>query len=195
MRLTALTIGALALSPVAALAQQAAPAPATTPATTPAPAVGATIFDSAGVEIGKVDSITANAVVVNTGTAKIGLPLTSIGTGPKGPALSMTKADLDAAQAKQQAAASDAAKAKLVAGTAVTSLDGAAVGTIKAADGQYVTVTTAKGDLKVPPTGFSTNATGGVVIGMTSAQLAAATKAPAPAASPSAAATPAPAGN
>ena len=52
---------------------------------------------------------------------------------------------------------------------------GVALGTIKAADAQFVTLTTAKGDVKLPIAGFSADASGKIVAGITADQLAAAT--------------------
>lgn len=165
----ALTFGAMMLVPAAAQAQQAAP---TTAAATPT--VGATILDSAGVSLGTVDSVTPQAIVINTGTAKVPVPPTSIGKTDKGFAMAMTKADLDAAVAGAQAQAKAAVNAKLVPGTAVSTVAGAPLGTIKAADSQYVTLTTAKGDVKLPIAAFSANASGQVITSVTAADLDAA---------------------
>ncbi len=181
MRTLALTIGSLMMVPAAALAQQAQPAPGAAPAApaanaaATAPTVGATIYDSAGVALGTVASITPQAVILNTGTAQVPVPPTSIGKTDKGFAMAMTKADLDAAVASSQAQAQAAVKAKLTPGTAVAGLNGAALGTIKTADDQFVTVTTAKGDVKLPIAGFSADASGKVIVGITAEQLAAAT--------------------
>ncbi len=178
MRTLALTIGSLMMVPAAALAQQATPAPgAAAPAASAAtaPTVGATIYDSAGVSLGTVASITPQAVILNTGTAQVPVPPASIGKTDKGFAMAMTKADLDAAVASSQAQAQAAVKAKLVPGTAVSGLQGAPLGTIKSADAQFVTLTTTKGDVKLPIAGFSADASGKVIAGITADQLAAAT--------------------
>eukprot|EP01088_Endostelium_zonatum_P004904 TRINITY_DN16277_c0_g1_i1.p3 TRINITY_DN16277_c0_g1~~TRINITY_DN16277_c0_g1_i1.p3 ORF type:complete len:197 (-),score=11.74 TRINITY_DN16277_c0_g1_i1:140-730(-) len=181
MRTLALTIGSLMMVPAAALAQQAQPAPGAAPAApaasaaATAPTVGATIYDSAGVALGTVASITPQAVILNTGAAQVPVPPTSIGKTDKGFAMAMTKADLDAAVASSQAQAQAAVKAKLTPGAAVAGLNGAALGTIKTADDQFVTVTTAKGDVKLPIAGFSADASGKVIVGITAEQLAAAT--------------------
>lgn len=182
MRTLALTIGSVMMVPAAALAQQAEPgrtpmAPQTqaAPAAAAAPTVGATIYDSAGVSLGTVASITPQAVILNTGTAQVPVPPASIGKTDKGFAMAMTKADLDAAVATSQAQAQAAVKAKLVPGTAVSGLQGASLGTIKAADAEFVTLTTAKGDVKLPIAGFSADASGKVIVGITADQLAAAT--------------------
>ncbi|WP_210358864.1 hypothetical protein [Sphingomonas beigongshangi] len=175
MRTLALTIGAAMLVPAAAQAQQAAPAAPAAQATAATPTVGATIYDSAGVSLGTVAQVTPQAIILNTGTAQVPVPPSSIGKTDKGFAMAMTKADLDAAVASSQAQAQAALKAKLVPGTAVAGLNGTPVGTVKAADAQFVTVTTAKGDVKLPITGFSANAQGQVIVGLTAEQIAAAT--------------------
>lgn len=181
MRTLALTIGSLIMVPAAALAQQAQPAPgaaapaASANASATAPTVGATIYDSAGVALGTVASITPQAVVLNTGSAQVPVPPASIGQTDKGFAMAMTKADLDAAVASSQAQAQAALKAKLVPGTAVSGMQGAALGTIKTADADFVTLTTPKGDVKLPIGGFSADASGKVIVGITADQLAAAT--------------------
>ncbi|MBA3897869.1 MAG: hypothetical protein H0X36_12215 [Sphingomonadaceae bacterium] len=168
-----LTIAALGFTPASLSAQTAPAVPATAaPAATPAPTVGVSIYDSAGVEIGKVESVSGGAAVVAGPTGKFSLAVNSLSQSPKGLAIAMTKADLDAAAKRAQAAASGALAGKLVAGTAVSSVDGAAkLGTIKAADAQFVTLTTAKGDVKLPVAGFSADASGKVMLGMTAAQF------------------------
>lgn len=193
-RLSILTAGAAMMLPAAVYAQQAAPtAPAPATTATPAtatPTVGASIYDSAGVEIGKVESVASGAVVVGSPTGKFSLPSTSIGQGAKGLSIAMTKADLDAAAQQAKAASAGALASKLVAGTPVGSVDGAAtLGTVKSADAQFVTLTTAKGDVKLPVAGFAAGPSGNVILGMTAAQFNAAVGSAAPSAAPAAAGT------
>ena len=170
-------LSALAMTvPLAAQAQTAPAAPAATPAPAQgaAPAVGATVLDPQGGVVGTIDQITPQAIVINTGTNKVGVPPTAIGTSPKGPTVSMTKAELDAAYAQQQGQAQAEFKSKLVAGTMVHGLNGSMLGTIKAADAQFVTVTTKKGDVKLPVNGFGPGEGNSVRLGMTAEQLDAA---------------------
>ncbi len=175
----------LAISP--AMAQNA---PGRTTIQTPKPVAGATIYDPQGAAVGTIVSVTAEAVIVNTGTNQVALPPAAIGHNEKGLLVSVTKADLDAAAAKQHAAQQAKLQAMLVAGTAVSSSDGQAVGTIKAADPQYVTVTTAQGvDVKLPANAFTMSQTGGVQIAMTAANFNAAVAGSGAAPAPSAAAT------
>src|SRR3546814_4629346 len=94
----ALIIGAslLAVSPAAA---QNAPGRTAMAAQVTKPVAGATIFDPQGAAIGTIETVTADAVVVNTGTNKVALPPAAIGSNEKGLVASTTKADLDAAAA------------------------------------------------------------------------------------------------
>lgn len=194
-RFPILTIAAFALVPAAAQAQQAAPAappPGAPAATTATPTVGASVYDSAGVEIGKIESVASGSAVVANATGKFSLPVTSLGAGPKGLAIAMTKADLDAAAQQAKAASAGALTSKLVAGTPVGSVDGTStLGTIKSADAQFVTLTTTKGDVKLPVAGFAAGPSGNVILGMTAAQFNAAVggAAPAPASAAPAGAT------
>lgn len=179
-RLSIMTAGIAMLLPASVYAQTTAPAAGSPASTTTAPAaatptVGASVYDSAGVEIGKIESVSNGAAVVASPTGKFSLPTTSIGQGAKGLSIAMTKADLDAAAQQAKAAASGALASKLVAGTPVGSVDGSAtLGTIKSADAQFVTLTTAKGDVKLPVAGFAAGPTGNVILGMTAAQFNAA---------------------
>ncbi|WP_375422375.1 hypothetical protein [uncultured Sphingomonas sp.] len=195
-RTSIIALAAIALAPASLQAQQAAPT-AAAPAAAVTPTVGASVFDSAGVEIGKVESVANGAVVVASPTGKLSLPATSIGQGTKGLAIAMTKADLDAAAAQAKNAATGQLASKLVAGTPVGSVDGAAtLGTIKSADAEFVTLTTAKGDVKLPVAGFAAGPSGNVIMGMTAAQFDAAlggASAAAPAAGATSAATAKPA--
>lgn len=165
----------LASAALAVPASIAAQTTAPTPAATAKPAVGATVYDQSGAMVGTIASMTASAVTIDTGTHKVPVPPTSVGTNAKGVVMAMTKAQLDAAYEQASAQAGAQLKAKLVPGTPVNSLHGAAtIGTIKMADDQFVTVTTAKGDVKLPVNGFSTDAQGRVIVGLTADQFNAA---------------------
>jgi len=183
---TALLIG-IAAAP-AALAQTApapAPAPATTTApaqTTPAPSaggavtVGAVIKDTAGGTVGTVESVDGTIAVINTGTNKVGYPLTSITSAPTGAIIALTKAQLDASYTEQQAKAQAQLGERMTSGTQVFARDGSTqLGTIKAVDAEFVTLTTTAGtDVRLPKGGFATGQTG-LIIGMTAAEFTQAT--------------------
>lgn len=190
------------LSLSTAAVAQTAPAPTTpaAPAAAAAPAVGATVTGKDNQPAGTIAQITAEAVVIDTGTNKVPVPVASIGTSPKGPTIQMTKAELDAAFAK--AAADAQASMQLTPGTMVHGTDNAMLGTVKAADAEFVTVTTPKGEVKLPRSGFAPGGNNTVRVGVTAQQLddalassatpAATTEAaPAEAAAPAADATPA----
>jgi hypothetical protein len=130
-------------------------------------AAGASVYDTTGAT---VDSVTAGVAVVNTGTNKVGLPLTSFAAGEKGPTIAMTKVQLDEAAGKAAADAAAALKAQLTPGAIVYGKAGTKIGTIKEADDQYVTVTVAKGPIKLPISAFGKGDTG-PMISMTAEEL------------------------
>lgn len=187
----ALILGASLFAVSPAFAQTA---PGRTAIATAKPVAGATIYDPQGLAVGTIETVSADAVVVNTGTNKVALPPDSIGTNDKGLVVATTKADLDAAAAQAHAASQAQLQAMLVAGTAIASSDGQPVGTVKTADPQYVTVTTSGGvEVKLPANAFTLNQSGGLQIAMTAANFQAAVAgsgaAPAPDAAAGAAAT------
>ncbi|WP_341207814.1 hypothetical protein [uncultured Sphingomonas sp.] len=185
-----LALASAALIPGAALAQAPAQAPAagqTTAAAGAAVTTGATVYDTSGGVVGTVESTDGTNAVVNTGTVKAAIPLTSLGKGAQGPVLAMTKAQLEAAAGQQQAQASAEFKSKLVPGATVYGTGGTQLGTIKSVDASGVTLTTTDGDAVLPVTGFGPGPQG-IVLGMTAAQLKAAMSAAAPAAGATAAA-------
>lgn len=171
-------IGALFILPAAAGAQtapaaQTTPAPAGATAPAAAPTVGATVYDSTGAVLGTVDQVTPQAVVVNVDGTKVGLPPTSVGSGPQGLRVATTKADIMAQTQQAQAGQQAQLKQQLVPGATVRGAAGATVGTVKSADAEYVTLTTSKGDVKLPIASISTGPNG-LAIGMTAAELDAA---------------------
>lgn len=179
-------LASAALVPGAALAQAPAQAPTTAPAagadtTAAAVTTGATVYDTSGGVVGTVESTDGTNAVVNTGTVKAAIPLTSLGKGAQGPVLAMTKAQLEAAAGQQQAQASAEFKSKLVPGATVYGTGGTQLGTIKSVDASGVTLTTADGDAVLPVTGFGPGPQG-ILLGMTADQLKAAMTAAAPAA-------------
>ena len=176
--LTLLATPGLALAQTAPASQTTTPATAGTAAagatTDVGPSVGATVYDTSGGTIGTITTMTAQTATIDTGTNKVAVPLTSLGKGPNGPRMAMTKAALDAAAGQSANASADQLKALLVAGTAVHANDGSTMlGTVKEADDQYVTVTTAKGDVRLPANGFASRPSG-LIVGMTAAQFNAA---------------------
>ncbi|RSV17631.1 hypothetical protein CA236_09810 [Sphingomonas sp. ABOLG] len=168
-----------AATPLAANAQTApapqagAAAPAAGAAKAAAPTVGATVVDTQGNTVGTIASTDGTNAVVDTGTVKAAVPLSSFGTGPKGPTLAMTKAELEAAAGQGAAQAAAQFQSQLTTGATVYGAGGTSVGTIKAVEGEFVTLTTPKGDARLPKGSFGPGPQG-VTIGMTAAQLDAA---------------------
>lgn len=71
--------------------------PAIKPATQADVKVGAAVSDSAGVSFGKVEAVDAQGVTVSSGAIRAKLPLSSVGVGPNGLVISVTKAEFEAA--------------------------------------------------------------------------------------------------
>jgi len=178
------TAAALTLFGVSAQAQQA-PAPAA--AAQASVAAGVTVHDTTGGEVGRVESVSGGNAVVDTGTHKVALPLTSFATGANGPIISMTKAQLDqaaaGAQQQQQAQTEANTRAALQPGATVHDTAGGEVGMIKSVDAQYAVVNTTKHEVRLPLNAFASGSSGPIV-GMTRDQLDAAAAGAAPAGGP-----------
>jgi hypothetical protein len=159
-RLAALsTFLAAAVIPAAALAQVAA---------------GATVYGPDGTAVGTVASIDGGTVMVDTGTYKAPLPADAFGKSDKGPTVTVTKAQIDEMMAQQVAAANTARDAKLVAGAAVVSPKGAALGTIKSVDGDAVVLDSPSGPVALKREHFALDANGALIALFTAEQVAAA---------------------
>ena len=185
----ALTLSALMIAPVAAQAQTTTPAPAAASAT---PAVGATVTGSDNAVIGTVKAVTPQAIVIDTGTNQVPVPPTSVGKDAKGPGwhMAMTKAQLDQAADQQKAQIAAAVQAAAVPGAQVHGRSGQSVlGTVKTADTQFITITTTKGDAKLPVAAFSMGPTG-LTLGYTQEQFDQVLSASMPAAAATTAASP-----
>lgn len=164
--LALLSAPASAQSQAAASAAQAATASVT---------VGTTVYDTSGAEVGTIKSVTAPNFVIDTGTTKATLALTSLGTSPKGPVLAMSKADLEAAAAKASADASAALASSIVVGASVHASDGTtALGKIaEVAEADFV-LDTGKTKVKLPKSSVA-QGSAGLMIGMTAQEFADAT--------------------
>jgi len=103
-------------------------------------AVGAKIYGPDGAEVGTVEKVEGEAVVVNTGNLTAALPASSFGTSDKGPTLGWNKADLEAAISSANGEAKAALDAAIVAGAEVYSSDAVLLGKINeiSADGSVV---------------------------------------------------------
>lgn len=171
MRLIAgLAILAASITAAPVLAQAVAPPAAQAPSLAP----GATVYDPAGGVVGTIESVVGDIVVVSTGSNKVSLAKNVFGTGPKGPIVATTKAQLDAAAAQAAGNAAVALKTKLVPGAPIHGASGSVVGTVKAVVDKFVDLDTPKGAVRLPMTAFTVGTAGEIVIGMTAEQFDAA---------------------
>lgn len=153
--------------------QQPAQQPAA-PMAASKPTVGATVLGASGERIGTIDSVTAEAAVIDNGTNKAAVPLNAFAADAAGLKITLTKAQFDAAAEQAAAQAESQLKSQLVAGAQVKAADNTTViGTVKSVAGDIVTLTTTKGDIQVPMKGFAVGSTG-IVSGLTPAQIEAA---------------------
>jgi hypothetical protein len=70
------------------------------PATAADVKAGLSVYDQNGGLVGKIDVVTSKGAVVNTGTVKASIPVSSFAKGDKGLVIAMTKAEIDAAAKK-----------------------------------------------------------------------------------------------
>lgn len=109
--------------------------------------VGATVFGPQGNEVGTIEQVDAQTVIVNTGKHKVPLGHDAFGESDKGPTITVTKIQLDEIVDKQIAEAQAKRDAVLVAGAAVVSAKNLPLGTVDSVDGD--TVILARNDKKV----------------------------------------------
>lgn len=137
-------------------------------------AAGAAVYGPDGSQVGTVLGIEGGIVTLDTGTYKAPLPEDAFGKGDKGPTITVTRAQIDAMMAEQVAAANAARDAALVAGAAVVSPKGAALGTIKSVEGDAVVLESASGAVQLKREHFALNAQGALLALFTAEQVAAA---------------------
>lgn len=101
-------------------------------------AVGVKVYGPQGNEVGTIEQVDAQTVIVNTGKHKVPLGHEAFGESDKGPTITVTKAQLDEIVDKQIAEANAKRDAALMAGTAVVSAQNAPLGTIDSVDGDTV---------------------------------------------------------
>ena len=156
-----LLLSAAAL-PASALAQ----APAA-----PAIDVGATVYGPQGAEVGKIEKVDGDIIVVNTGTSSASLQSSAFGVNAKGLTIGFTKAQLEQAIAAAAQAAQDKLAAALVPGAAVVTADGQPLGAVKSiGDDGMVLIDREAGAFALPKTTFAVEGTG-LKISMTQAQV------------------------
>ncbi|OYZ36578.1 MAG: hypothetical protein B7Y31_10100 [Novosphingobium sp. 16-62-11] len=177
VKLRNLTISLLvATAPFAGsvIAQEAGAAASAPAAATPA--VGATVYDTAGAEVGTIKAIAAPNFVIDTGNNTATLALSALGTSPKGPVLGLTKVELDAAAEKAAAAAKEALAAAIVVDAPIHASDGTTVlGKISEVSETDFVLDTGTAKVKLPRTSVAKAETG-LLIGMSAEQFADATK-------------------
>jgi hypothetical protein len=118
MKRVSAMIGGAAVVLLAASAAIAEVSPAATPTTKAATATaadikpGASLRDSKGAPVGTIVSASEQAVVIDTGQTKIGVPLSFLSKDDKGPTLTITAEQFNEAVAKAHARAEAAKDAK-----------------------------------------------------------------------------------
>jgi hypothetical protein len=167
-------------APDAGAAATAAPA---TPATPGAGVVtGAKVVDTAGADVGTIESVANGNAILSTGAAKVSVPISSFAKGPTALVFGMTKADIES-----KVAQASSAPVEITVGAVVNGPAGAKVGTVKEVAADGVTIASDTAQAKLPKASFAKGPSG-LVIGMTPEQFDAAAKAaggakPAPSAS------------
>ena len=168
---TSLTLGMALAAGAPALAQQA-PAAAAPAGVNLAP--GTTVYDSEGQPIGPIASVEGGNVVVTVGDKPAALPATSFMQTDKGPAITLTLAQLNAALEQQNAALDAQLTAALQPGADIKGVNGnSVVGKVKSSDPEGVVVATAQGDVRLPRKAFFVSAQG-LATSFTADQFAAA---------------------
>jgi preprotein translocase subunit YajC len=173
----------LALMGTAAFAQDTAAPVAPAAEASAQVAVGATVYDSTGAEVGKVKSVAAPNFVIDTGKNTATLALSALGTSPKGPVLGLTREQLDTAAEKAAADAAAALASAIAVDAPVHASDGTTViGKIaevaEVAEADFV-LDTGSTKVKMPKTSVA-NGTNGLFIGLTAQAFAEATKSASP---------------
>lgn len=167
-------LGAAGASSLAAYpAHSQAPAAATAAAPGEVTA-GAMVYGPQGSEVGKVEKVEGGNAVINTGKNSAAIPVSALGHNEKGLLVSMTREQLDAAVEAATAKAQGNLAQALVAGAAVRSADGQAIGKIAGVSPQgIVTVQRDNDSFALQKDMFTTDAQG-VTLRLTAAQLNAA---------------------
>lgn len=113
-------------------------------------AVGAKIYGPDGAEVGTIQSVDGDAVVVNTGNLTAALPTSSFGKSEKGPTLGWNKAELEAAVTAANQEAANEMAAALVVGADVYSSDAVLLGKVESVEADNVVVELASGPVSLP---------------------------------------------
>lgn len=111
---------------------------------------GTQLRDRAGGIVGTVVNSTADVVVIDTGRVQIALPLSSISLLDGMPVIAIGKSEVESMVARQTEEARSAMSDTLREGTPVMDRNGIQVGTVSAADDDFVTVASPAGQARMP---------------------------------------------
>jgi hypothetical protein len=142
--------------------------------------VGAPLRDVNGQPIGKIGSVDPDGIVIDSGQAKVKVPLVAFGKDDKGLLLGITSAKFNelvakahaetAAAAPAQPATRAAKAADVVAGASLRDVNGQTVGKITGVSADGATVDTGKTKVKLPLDAFGVDSSG-LLIGITAQKL------------------------
>lgn len=167
-RLYLLVASMLASLPASVMAQT--PTASASPAPAPKLVEGAKVFDAAGDEVGTIVSVDGSTVVLDTGTHRASLAVSSFATNAKGPLVGMTKSQLNTAIEEAAAKSAAALNAALIVGADIRSQDGVVVGKVKGIQADSVVVDRTSGAVGLSKGSFVVTS-GGLGISMTAKQL------------------------
>jgi preprotein translocase subunit YajC len=121
-------------------------AAAASPAFAQSLSVGATVTDPQGGEVGTITSVDGDAVILRTDRHEVRLPAASFTATDEGVLFGMTREQVNT-QVDQMTAQ---AEALMAVGSMVRDREGAAIGPIAELDEQFVTITYAESQLRLP---------------------------------------------
>jgi len=135
-------------------------------------AVGAKVIGKDGAEIGTVEKVDGDMVVITVGTSRATVPAKSLAASETGLQFSMTKAELEAAVNAGAQKASAALDTALVASAPVISKDGQSIGTVQKVEGDNVTLALPSGNpVALAKSFFGLDAAGSLQITLTAAEF------------------------
>lgn len=138
------------------------------------PEVGATIYTAEGDEVATIESMADGIAVIDTGTYTGSIPANVLAEGPNGPVISVTKAQLNQLFEQQQAQATAARDAALIADATVLTNEGVEIGTITEVDGDTAILELNEGPVALKRDQFAVNQGGALIVLVPQADLLAA---------------------
>lgn len=112
--------------------------------------VGAKVYGPAGGEVGTIEKIEGDNVVVNTGSVTAALPSSVFGEGEKGPTIGWNKAQLEEAVNEANRQAEAQLQAAFVPGADLYSVDGQLLGKVESVAEDTFVVDLASGEFTLP---------------------------------------------